>query len=69
MEKTGIGRRKEENSGVITRSVECAVGAFKFVDGAGHDIVNVLASVVCAFVVLCLLLAVHLSHTLTVDVY
>lgn len=30
MEKTGISRGEEENSGVITRSVGGAVGAFTF---------------------------------------
>lgn len=70
MEKTGISRRKEENSGVITRSVDCAVGTCTLVDGAWHDMVNVLSSIVCAlllFFVWCW--AVHLSHTLTVEVY
>lgn len=53
MEETGIGGRKEENSGVVARSVGGAVDSITFVGGARQDFVNVLASIVCAFVVCC----------------
>lgn len=63
MEKTGISRREEENSGVITRSVECAGGTSEFAEGASSF--SSLSGLQLFLRYLCLAMAVHLSHTMT----